>query len=399
VKQQTSRLQYLDWMRGLAALIMLQGHAFDSWLRPEQRSGEVFWLSQFLGGLPAPIFLFLVGVSLALVLDRLRAKGAGSLRMVLRVVKRGSSILLLAYAFRIEQFLIWYPASRWSDIFRVDTLNCIGASFLVIGLLSVALRTRTRNLIVLGLLSAVVVVSTPWIYAVRGAVPDFLLDYMNGNGRTYYFSLIPWVAFTLLGITFGYALLEAREQRKEPQFFSWIAGLGIMAYAIGLTMPFFKIFEYGFYDYSLTSSAFFLVRTGWLSLILYGAYQWSQRSTAGRWSPLQTFGQASLLVYWVHMELVYGKPLHHFERSLDISTVMQQLLWLVPAMLLIAAIRRYGVVEMIGTVREYLPIRRKPCEDSGRAITECATHRTRLLDGICHQCSALRLESVGQGLD
>jgi uncharacterized membrane protein len=369
VKQQTGRLQYLDWMRGLAALIMLQGHAFDSWLRPEQRSGEVFWLSQFLGGLPAPIFLFLVGVSLALVLDRLRAKGAGSLSMVLRVGIRGSSILLLAYAFRIEQFLIWYPASRWPDIFRVDTLNCIGASFLVIGLLSVALKTRKRNLIVLGLLSVVVVVCTPWIYAVRGLIPDFLLDYMNGNGRTYYFSLIPWVGFTLLGITFGYALLEAREQRKEPQFFSWIAGLGIMAYAIGLTMPFFKIFEYGFYDYSLTSPAFFLVRASWLSLILYGAYRWSQRSTADRWSPLQTFGQASLLVYWVHMELVYGRPLHHLERSLDISTVMQQLLWLVPAMLLVAAIRRYGPVEMIVTGREYLPIRRKPCEDSGRAIT------------------------------
>src|SRR5215510_1857314 len=79
VKQQTGRLQYLDWMRGLAALIMLQGHAFDSWLPPEQRSGELFWLSQFLGGLPAPIFLFLVGVSLALVLDRQRAKDTGSL--------------------------------------------------------------------------------------------------------------------------------------------------------------------------------------------------------------------------------------------------------------------------------------------------------------------------------
>src|SRR5215471_19323589 len=66
----------MDWMRGLAVLIMLQGHVIDSWVRPQDRSGEWFWLSQFLGGLPAPIFLFLVGVSLAFVLDRMRAKGA-----------------------------------------------------------------------------------------------------------------------------------------------------------------------------------------------------------------------------------------------------------------------------------------------------------------------------------
>ena len=72
----SNRLRYLDWMRGLAAFIMLQGHVMDGWLRPQDRSGEWFWLSQFLGGLPAPIFLFLVGVSLAIVLDSMRAKGA-----------------------------------------------------------------------------------------------------------------------------------------------------------------------------------------------------------------------------------------------------------------------------------------------------------------------------------
>ena len=78
----SNRLAYLDWMRGLAVLIMLQGHVLEGWLRPEDRDTEWFWLSQFLGGLPAPIFLFLVGASLALVLDRMRAKGArqGNLR-------------------------------------------------------------------------------------------------------------------------------------------------------------------------------------------------------------------------------------------------------------------------------------------------------------------------------
>src|SRR5437868_2563015 len=74
LKRQSARLDYLDWLRGLAALIMLQGHAFDNWLHPQYRDGEWFWLSQFLGGLPAPIFLFLTGVSLALVLDRMRSE-------------------------------------------------------------------------------------------------------------------------------------------------------------------------------------------------------------------------------------------------------------------------------------------------------------------------------------
>src|SRR5262245_24248367 len=114
---------------------MLQGHVMEAWVRPQDRSSEWFWFSQFLGGLPAPIFLFLVGVSLALVLDRMREKGASSRDLATKVLRRGSWILLLAYAFRIEQFLIWYPASQWVDLFRVDTLNCIAVCTLIIGLL------------------------------------------------------------------------------------------------------------------------------------------------------------------------------------------------------------------------------------------------------------------------
>src|SRR5262252_1458521 len=99
VKTTSKRLSYLDWMRGLLVLIMLQGHVVDSWVRPQDRSGEWFWLSQFLGGLPAPFFLFLVGVSLAFVLDRMRVKGASSGDLVMKVLRRGGWIMLLAYAF------------------------------------------------------------------------------------------------------------------------------------------------------------------------------------------------------------------------------------------------------------------------------------------------------------
>src|SRR5262245_35348811 len=99
VKKTPQRLAYLDWMRGLGVLIMLQGHVLDSWVRPQDRASEWFWLSQFLGGLPAPIFLFLVGVSLAMVLDRMRSKGASITDLAGKVLRRGGWILFLAYAF------------------------------------------------------------------------------------------------------------------------------------------------------------------------------------------------------------------------------------------------------------------------------------------------------------
>jgi len=339
VAKQSNRLVYLDWMRGLAAVLMLQGHVMDGWVRPQDRTGEWFWLSQFLGGLPAPIFLFLVGVSLAMVLDRMRAQSASSVELARNVVRRGGWILLLAYAFRLEQFLVWYPASDWGDVFRVDTLNCIAVSTIVIGLLSIAFRTRRGNVTAMGLATAAFVFVTPWVYPLRANLPAVVLSYLNSNGHPSYFSLFPWTAFTLAGITFGYALLQAKAQTGETEFFKGVAVAGVGAYAAGAAMSVFPIFEYGFFDYSLTSPQFFLVRLGWVLLILYGAYKWSTRQASGSWSPLIRLGQASLLVYWVHIEIVYGRPLHGFAQALALWDAAKHLLWVVPLMIGIAVVR------------------------------------------------------------
>src|SRR5215469_2940907 len=71
-----TRLAYIDWMRGLACVLMFQTHCYDSWLSPEARksSSLIIW-SQLGGTLPAPLFIFLAGVSFALVTERLREKG------------------------------------------------------------------------------------------------------------------------------------------------------------------------------------------------------------------------------------------------------------------------------------------------------------------------------------
>jgi uncharacterized membrane protein len=329
-------------MRGLGVLIMLQGHVIDSWVRPQDRSGEWFWLSQFLGGLPAPIFLFLVGVSLALVLDRMRLKGASSWQLCTRVLRRSAWILFLAYAFRFEQYLIWYPASKGSDVFRVDTLNCIAICTLVVGLLSVALKSRRTNLAAMAATTIAFVFLTPLIYPAKG-LPAFILSYVNGAGHTWYFSFFPWAAFTFAGITFGYALLEGKERMGEPEFFKHVAVTAICLYAIGAAMSLTKIFEYGFFDYSLTSPHFFFVRLGWVLLLLYGSYLWSTRNTGAGWSPLIALGQASLVVYWLHIEIVYGRLLHTLTQSLDIARASMQLMWVVPLMLALASRKQIGM--------------------------------------------------------
>src|SRR5438270_9567297 len=70
-----SRLAFIDWMRGLACLLMFQTHCYDSWLKPEARKTTFFMWSQLGGTLPAPLILLLAGGSFALVTDKLCQRG------------------------------------------------------------------------------------------------------------------------------------------------------------------------------------------------------------------------------------------------------------------------------------------------------------------------------------
>src|SRR6204780_4774802 len=70
----SSRLAWIDWMRGLACVLMFQTHCYDAWLGGDARNSGFLHASQRLGTLPAPMFLFLAGTSFALVAGKLISK-------------------------------------------------------------------------------------------------------------------------------------------------------------------------------------------------------------------------------------------------------------------------------------------------------------------------------------
>src|SRR5258707_7116720 len=70
------RLAYIDWMRGLACVLMFQTHCYGSWLIPEARKTEFYRWSQAAGTPPAPPFFFLAGGSSSLGTAPVPAEGA-----------------------------------------------------------------------------------------------------------------------------------------------------------------------------------------------------------------------------------------------------------------------------------------------------------------------------------
>src|SRR5437763_13952699 len=71
----TTRLAYIDWMRGLACVLMFQTHCYDSWLSPAARksSSLIIW-SQLGGNLEAGLLIFLGVVFFDLAMVHCREK-------------------------------------------------------------------------------------------------------------------------------------------------------------------------------------------------------------------------------------------------------------------------------------------------------------------------------------
>jgi hypothetical protein len=99
---------------------------------------------------------------------------------------------------------------------------------------------------------------------------------------------------------------------------------------------------YAVYDYWHTSPNFFLIRVGMLLVIVTASYAWC-RWGLGQWgfSPLIQLGQASLLVYWVHIEFVYGRVSILPKHAQGIAGASAGLLAIFLAMLALAYIRTH----------------------------------------------------------
>jgi len=89
----SGRLAFIDWTRGLAAVIMLQGHTFNSFLRTDLRPNGPYMLSQFFGGLPPAMFLFLTGITFAFLMDSQERQGASTGKRIWAAVSARATCL------------------------------------------------------------------------------------------------------------------------------------------------------------------------------------------------------------------------------------------------------------------------------------------------------------------
>ena len=328
-KKKAPRLAFIDWTRGLAAFIMLQGHTFHSFTRGDLRDQGPYVLSQFFGGEAPAMFLFITGITFAFLMDSRERQGASAWKRVQAALRRSGYLFLLAFLFRISLFAMGYPYSPAKELLRVDILNCMGMTMLVLAPMAVfSTIERVRFCAIVGLLIAVL---SPLITMLDNpGIPWIVRAYFVPNFN--YFGVFPWGCFLAFGMCVGsiFRLVKAEDMGKVMQ---WMMLIGI-----GLVMggQYFSDLPYSVY------TGLAAVKLGVVLMVMAVAWVWVHGALAHRWSLFCQLGTTSLLVYWVHIELVYGRWFGIWKESLTVPQVVFFSVVLIVLMTLLSIARKRG---------------------------------------------------------
>ena len=235
-----SRRRYLDWLRGLAVVIMIEAHTLDAWTRPADRQSDAFGWAVIVGGFGAPLFLFLAGVAVALSATSKVARGATPAEASAAVQRRGWQIFGLAFLFRLQAVLL--GGGRWRNLLRVDVLNIMGPSIAAAAYLwRVAAAYR---LPVFALLTVGIAMTTPIIRgtSLLDPLPAPVEAYLRPQPDLTTFTFFPWAAFLFAGVTTGLLLERASDAKAErrllARLFAGGAGIALAGYAASFLPPF-----------------------------------------------------------------------------------------------------------------------------------------------------------------
>jgi uncharacterized membrane protein len=310
------RFPFLDWMRGLAVVIMIQCHVFNSFAQPGVREGGPYVLSQFVGGMAAPLFLFMAGMTLAFQMAGQDRRESRAAHRWWSALQRAGYVWGIAYLFRLTNCVASLPHAEWREFTKVDILNCMGlamAVFAAAALLPGGTRARWAALGALAVAAA-----SPLVAGIEwGRTPELIQEYLApGRGRGH-FAFFPNAAYIGFGLSAGTIVKHTTQERLE-RLMQWSVLLGL---ALTVASQYFSNIPYSIYAHSnfwTDSPSLILIRTGIALMILAGCYLWTEYCVGPGWSWMQVMGKNSLMVYWVHVMLVYGNLVMLLKQRLSI---------------------------------------------------------------------------------
>lgn len=316
--EKNKRYLFIDLFRGFAVIKMIEGHVVRALISPEILFFTVNPFITFLDGLTGPAFLFISGVSFAIVLKRHKEDFLSLNKKFFSRVKRVLFIIFVGYWLHLPFFSLRKTLSSGEDIMReflkIDILQCIGVSLLLLQILFVFLkRENLFNWFVFAGIIAIIF-STPFVLQfdfpfLPLSIESYFKQYpISGNYLSIY-PLFHWSAYVFSGYLVASLLFSFMEKDKERNFLLILMLTGALLYFTGSRSgKFFQGIYGNYFNFWYGSPNIFFMRTGVL-FVIFGLLYFLEKIFIPVSGPIKTLGMESLHAYWLHLVLLFGSVL------------------------------------------------------------------------------------------
>lgn len=319
-----TRLGFIDILRGIACVWMIETHVVNACMAWGYRQGWAFNLLNTTNGYVSVTFIFCAGAGFWLAASRKAQEYWRYKPSLWHYVRRLGFILLVAYWLHIPEFslqkYLLVPIERQNLLFICDVLHVI----VIASLLALGLLMTMRSLVVLRwlfvLLALVFFFIAPFVWQLE---PDTFLPRVLGSYLSRppaaAFPLFPWCGYFFTGAALT-AFFMALPHEARKRLALWLIGISLVVPAFTYWLEIFSswgwLLNYGWgKNWYLCSPGNSLFRVSGSVLLFSILFLAEQRIMAHRigqrvahW--LIILGQESLFVYVFHLMIVYGSPVN-----------------------------------------------------------------------------------------
>lgn len=309
---QAHRVIFIDLLRAIAVLQMVQGHTIDVLLTQNLRSAElpVFSVWYFLRGMTAPIFMFTAGTVFTYLFHSVKKPFAKNYR-VKKGIRRAALLIIIGYLLKYPTWTLLdfsqVTTERWNLFLSVDVLQLIGVSLLILlAILYVAEKLKLNYTATFTAVSIIIFFSSPFVQTINwlSILPKPIAAYVfEGTGSL--FPLFPWSSYVIAGGVLGCYLAQNPLVFKTSHFsllltifggaFTFIALVSekilqsLQIFIINpQTEPYTIFFRMGFVLLLTAAVSYVSLRVNKIPQIIILA------------------GRNTLLIYVVHLVILYG---------------------------------------------------------------------------------------------
>jgi uncharacterized membrane protein len=290
---------------------MVQGHTLEALIDRSYQGRPLFNLWVFQRGLTSCLFLMLSGFAFSVATGRHWNNHTRLSRASISRLRRFAFFVVLGYslhlpASRFADFPL-VTDDRWRAFIAVDVLQVIGVSLILLQLLVLVTRTPRALGAAAFVACALLAVATPRAWAIDWTprLPLWLASYISPAATGSSFPLIPWTAYVMLGAGLGQIYSHWGAARLTSFANGFLLGAGAAMVVAANVFGSLPVAPFGPSDFWSTSPNQFLLRAG-LILMVLGLLAHLSRRLNHLPHVFTAMAQESLLVYYVHLCIVYG---------------------------------------------------------------------------------------------